>query len=422
MEYIMGKMKLSFLGGAGEVGRMGILFDTGTERFLMDYGVNVENMDVPLDPGTNITALLLSHAHLDHSGHVPSLYHRGWNGRVFATPATFGLCSLLLRDSIKVQKINGLNPSYNMQDINKMESHRVAMKFGHKRMFKTAIVEFNDAGHVPGSSSILIESHGKRVLFTGDIKFSETGLMRPAYSDFENIDVLMIESTYSYKNHPPRQEISSKLKKMIQRTISGGGNVVLPSFAVGRTQEMMLIASEVEAPMYLDGMGIAATRSILENPEGINNSKKLRNAFGRAHKVKSMRQRENALASPSIIITTAGMLNGGPVGNYIKKLYNDDGSSLIMNGFQIPGTAGRTLMDTGRYVFEGLDVKPKMHVDFLDFSAHCGRDEIIKFVEKVSPEKIFLVHGERSEALAQILTGMGFDASVPKNGDTTKVD
>jgi len=415
-------MKLSFLGGGNEVGRMGILFDNNRERFLMDYGVNVETMDVPLDPGTNINALLLTHAHLDHSGNIPSLYHRGWNGRVFATPITFELCEMLLRDSMKVQKIKGFSPPFNLQDILKMERQKVGMQFGQKRMFKSAIVEFNDAGHVPGSSSILIESQGKRILYTGDIKFSDTALMKAAFRKYENIDVLIIESTYAYKNHPPRQETVNRLKETIKNTVSAGGFVLLPSFAVGRTQEMLMIASELDFPIFMDGMGIGVTRGILEHPENIKNARTLRDAFGRAHKVKSMRQRDMALDVPSVIVTTAGMLSGGPVGYYIRRLYNREDCSLILNGFQIPGTPGRTLMDTGRYVHEDMDVRPKMKVEFLDFSAHCGRDEIVKFVEDISPEKVFLVHGERSEALAQMLSGMGFDVSVPKNGDIARVE
>jgi len=254
------------------------------------------------------------------------------------------------------------------------------------------------------------------------VKFSDTSLMKAAFSDYDDINVLIIESTYAYKNHPPRKEISDRLKDIIQSTVYGGGFVLLPSFAVGRTQEMLMVASELDFPIFLDGMGIGATRGILEHPENTKNAKLLREAFGGAHKVKSMRQRDMALDVPSVIITTAGMLSGGPVGYYIRRLFNREDCSLILNGFQIPGTPGRTLLDTGRYVHEDLDVKPRMKVEFLDFSAHCGRDEIIKFVEDVSPEKVFLVHGERSEALAQALNSMGFDTAVPKNGDVARVD
>jgi len=415
-------MKLSFLGGAGEVGRMAILLDNYREKFLMDYGISVETMDVPLDPGLGVNHLLLSHAHLDHSGNIPSLYHRGWNGRVFATPTTFDLCSILLRDSLKVQKLKGFEPTYGAGDIMKMERMKVVMPFKQKRMFKSAIVEFNDAGHVPGSASTLIETNGKRILYTGDIKFSETMLTEAAFSDFKDIDVLIIESTYSCKDHPPRQETVDRLKELTENTVHGGGFMLLPSFAVGRAQEMLLIANELDFPIYMDGMGIAATRVLLENPAVARHYKELKQAFGRAHKIKSNRQRENVLDVPGIIITTAGMLSGGPAGFYMRRLHSREDCTVVMNGFQIPGTPGRTLLDTGRYIFEEVDVKPKMRVEFLDFSAHCGRSEIMNFVEKISPEKIFLVHGERSEALALVLAGMGFDATVPKNGDIVRVD
>jgi putative mRNA 3-end processing factor len=415
-------MKISFLGGAGEVGRMGILLDNNREKFLMDYGVNVETMDVPLDPGLGINHLLLSHAHLDHSGNVPSFYRRGWNGRVYATPTTFDLCSILLRDSIKVQGIKGLTSTYNIGDVEKMEKLGVNMPFGMKREFKSGAVEFNDAGHVPGSASTLIETCGKRILYTGDIKFSGTSLMKSAFSDFEEIDVMMIESTYAYKDHPPRSEIVNRLKEIIESTVQGGGFVLLPSFAVGRAQELLMAAAELNVPICMDGMGIAASRAIIDHMETVANPKKLKDAFGMARKIKSAKQRELVLQTPGVIITTAGMLSGGPAGFYMRKLHAREDSYLVMNGFQIPGTPGRTLLDTGRYIYEDVDVKPKMRVDFLDFSAHCGREEIINFVEKVAPEKVFLVHGERSEALAQMLTAAGFDTTVPKNGDIVRVD
>lgn len=409
--------EITFLGGAREVGRMGILVDSGRERFLLDYGVNVENMDVPLQPKMPITALLLSHAHLDHSGNIPALYKLGWNGSVYATPATFELCSLLLRDSLKIQEKKGLIPKYLMHDLAKMERIRKNVVFRKMVNFKSANVEFCDAGHVPGSASILLETNGKRILYTGDIKFVNTELMKAADTNLGDIDVVICESTYSYKNHPDRKELTDSLKKKIQYTVYNNGIAVLPCFAIGRTQEMLSIVSDLGFPVFMDGMGIEATRRVLSHPESVRNHKKLRKAFKRARKIRGGTQRKNVIANPCIVITTAGMLNGGPVGFYIKKLHERENCTLTLSGFQVPGTVGRYLLDTGRYVNEGLDIKPKMKVEFMDLSAHCGRDGIINFLKKVNPEKVFLVHGERVEGFARELKGMGFDTYAPKNGE-----
>ena len=142
-------VEISFLGGGREVGRMGIVVDNRTQRFLMDYGVNVERMDVPLQPEMPIDALLLSHAHLDHSGHIPSLYRQGWKGRVYATPATFDIANMLLKDSLKVQKIKGIQSRYGPQDIATMDHRGINVHFNKPKQFKSARVTFNDAGHVP---------------------------------------------------------------------------------------------------------------------------------------------------------------------------------------------------------------------------------------------------------------------------------
>jgi putative mRNA 3-end processing factor len=413
--------EIKFLGGGREVGRMGIVIDNGSQRFLLEHGVNVEHMDVPIEPKMPIDALFLSHAHLDHSGHIPSLYNHGWRGRVYATPATFEITNMLLKDSLKVQKIKGLQPKYRHEDIAAMDHRGIDVQFNKVKHMKTANVSFHDAGHVPGSSSILVETDGKRILFTGDIKFEETLLMNRAFTDFHDIDVLITESTYSYKNHPHRQDTADKIRETVKRTLQGGGFALLPCFAVGRTQEMLLMTADLGYPVFVDGMGIGATRYALMHPESVKDHTRLRSAFGNARKVRSQKQRKEALKSPCIIVTTAGMLNGGPIHYYLKQLMDDTRSTMIISGFQVPGTVGRTLLDTGRYVHEGVDAKPKLKIEFHDLSAHCGKDGLVNFIRKVKPKRTFLVHGERTEEFAKELNRMGINASAPKNGDKVKI-
>ncbi len=414
-------VELKFLGGAREVGRMGITVFNGSQRFLLEYGVNVEHMDMPQRPDMPVDALFLSHAHLDHSGHIPSLYKEGWKGRVYATRTTFDIANILLRDSLKVQKIKGLQPHYTAADIKSMDNRGINMYFGKRKKFKTAEVTFYDAGHVPGSSSVLLETGGKRILFTGDIKFEETLLMKGAHKDYSDIDVLITESTYSYKNHPDRKESVSRIQEKIRQTINRGGTVLLPSFAVGRSQEMLLAVADMGYPIYMDGMGIRVTRAALNNPESVRDNRALSRAFGRARKIRSHNQRKEALKKPAIIISTAGMLNGGPIHFYIQKLINNPDCIMILNGFQVPGTVGRVLMDSGRYIYEGMDVKPKMGMEFMDLSAHCGKDNLIGFIEKLSPEKTILVHGDRTQEFSKELNGRGINAVAPVMGDSIEV-
>jgi putative mRNA 3-end processing factor len=414
-------IEIRFLGGAGEVGKTAILVDTGVEKFLMDYGVNVQTGEIPIKPDVNLDAVLLSHAHLDHSGLLPELYRRGYNGQVFMTKATLDLSSLLLRDSLKVQKKRGEKLEFGMNEIRKMEENIAFLNNGERQDFTISNVQFFDAGHVPGSSTVLIESRGKRILYTGDIKFMDTKLMNGAFSDLKDIDVMISESTYSYMDHPDRSGLETRLREIVKTTVESGGIALIPAFAVGRTQEMLMILKDIGFPVFIDGMGIKAAECVLRHRESVRDYEGLREAFESAGKITRSAEREIVLAKPCAIITTAGMLNGGPIADYISRLWDRKDCSLTLTGYQVKGTAGRTLLETGRYRNEGLDVKPEMQVEFLDFSAHTDRNHLIKFFKKVNPGKIILVHGDKTKEFAHDVKAMGFEASAPENGESVKV-
>ncbi len=414
-------MELIFLGGANEVGRESFLLDTGTERFLLDYGVNVQTMASPIEPQLPLTAIILSHAHLDHSGHLPCLYKRGFTGPLIATSPTLDLVELLLTDSIKVQKKKGLTPHYLIEHIEQMLNFSKPTNFDQTINFRTVNVQLRSAGHIPGAASVLIEFGKKRLLYTGDINFIDTVLVGKAYTDYKDVDVLISESTYSYKNHPDRTKLADRLRELVQTTVHNQGFVLLPCFAVGRTQEMLMLVHNLDLPVYLDGMGIEATARTLNWPTFTKDVARLREAFGAARKIRSAKQRKEVLQKPGIIIASAGMLQGGSIQSYVKWLHNRENCLMVLNGYQIEGTPGRTLLDTGRLVLGELDVIPKMTVEFMDFSAHCGRDDLMAFYKKINPAKIVLVHGDRTEAFAQELREEGFDALAPKNGEKIRI-
>ncbi len=409
-------MRLKFLGGADEVGRSSILLE-GSIKCLLDYGIDVQNFAVPIHPDMPIDAVLLSHCHLDHSGMIPELYKSGFEGSVYATITTHDLSSLLLRDALKVQSRRDVTPFYLIDHIIKMEKKRKVVGFGERIELDSFSFEFHSAGHIPGSAAMVIEMEGKRILYTGDIKFIDTKLMKGAFADYKDIDILISESTYSYTNHPDRKDLERSLLEIVEETLHNNGIVLLPSFAVGRAQELLLIVDEIDYPVYMDGMGIDATLRILSHPESVRDFKALKRSFSKAHKVERNSQRKKIIRNPCVIITTAGMLNGGPIGYYMKRLHMKENCSLVLTGFQVPGTVGRTLLDTGRYVAEGLDVKPKMRVEFMDFSAHTDHDHLLDFYRKVNPEKIILVHGDHTEEFAEELKNLGFEVFSPKNGD-----
>jgi putative mRNA 3-end processing factor len=414
-------IQLQFLGGCREVGRMGIVIDTGVERFLWEYGINVETWEKPIQPEVNFDAVFVSHAHLDHSGLLPQLYSLGYEGDMYMEPVTLDLLSILLRDSLKLQKRECDTLDFHMQDIKTLERQTNFLKAGETQEFTISSISFYHAGHIPGSVLILLETKGKRILFTGDIKFLDTQLMKGSETEFENIDVLISEATYSYTNHPERKGLEDALKKIVQETVYGGGVCLLPAFAVGRTQELMLVLKDLGVPVYIDGMGIKATEAILRHQKSVKDYKSLTTSFSRVKKITNAHERERVIEKPCVIITTAGMLNGGPIVYYISKLYDRPECSLILTGYQVKGTAGRMLLDTGRFVCNDIDVKPRMRIEFLDFSAHTDHDHLLEFYKKVKPKKILLVHGEKTNEFAEELKNLGFDAYTPKNGEVVKV-
>ncbi len=413
-------VSITGLGGFREVGRSAVLVE-GSERLLLDYGLSVQDMSVPARPDLKLNGVVLTHAHLDHCGVLPELYKRGYSGSVHATPTTLELIGLMLRDELKVHDKRGLVPLFSTHDIEKME--RLARPFGMGKGFSlgSSKTTFQDAGHVPGSASVLVEMDGKRVLYTGDIKFTESELMNPAHTDFRDIDALICESTYTKKDHPDRNELRKELINHTLDVVNNDGIVLLPCFSIGRTQEMLQILSDLDIPLYLDGMGKKATEIILRHPESVKSPKKLKKAFGKAQKIRSHGERFKLLGKPGAVITTAGMMNGGPISHYIKRLHKRENCSLYISGFQVDGTVGRVLQDTGRYVNEGLDVKPKMNIMFRDWSAHCGRSSILAFLKKANPRKVILNHGDSCGEFAQELEGMGFNATAPRNGEKVGV-
>lgn len=414
-------MKFKALGGFGEVGRNGVLIDPNGEEIVFDYGLNVEEGTPPIK--VQPKSVFVSHAHLDHIGSVPSLFFSG-TPSIFSTVSTFDLGELILKDSIKVAKANGKSPLFGDKQLElmKMNQHRVT--YGQQFEVGKALVDVIDAGHIPGSCMFLVKLFKKNILYTGDLKLKPTQLLAGArIENLEKVDVLFTESTYSNRLHPDRAETERKLIEAVEDTIGNGGIAIIPSFAVGRAAEVAMILDRIAGsiPVYLDGMAREATDIALRYPEFLRDPAALKKALEDVYPLYTEEERAEALKKPCAIITTGGCVDGGPSASYIKKLYNRPECSLIFVGFQIPETAGKVLQDTGRFVQNGFDQKVKMKTEFLDFSAHADRGELLEFIKKVTPEKIFVMHGDQCENFAAELNGMGFDSAAPKNGDIGEI-
>lgn len=418
-------IKLSFLGGCREVGKSAALVDTGGEKIVLDHGIkiNVKPTDYPIPINTKINGLLLSHAHLDHSGALPILFSRGRNCPVYGSEVTKPLTKMLLIDSHKIARYEGEEERYSKRDIKKTMKAYKPVKYRKTFRIGNAKITPFDAGHVSGSAMYLIETQGKRILYACDFNLSDTRLIKGADLDLPEINYLITESTYAQREHPDRQREEKNMMDAVEETLVNDGIALISCFAIARTQEVLLVLDEYEpkTKIYIDGMASKATRIINEYPELQREYNQLDKALQRleVQTISNPQKRKKIMKKPCIIVTTSGMLTGGPVAHYLEKLYDKENCSLILTGFQVPGTEGAILLETGHYIHGDTDLTVKMNVRKFDFSSHASRSELFKFAKLVNPEKIFCVHGDNTEGFAQELKeDYGFDAVAPANEKT----
>jgi putative mRNA 3-end processing factor len=421
-------MKIKFLGSCNEVGRSAILVDG---KILLDYGLRPSDPpEIPLGSGTIFPkSVIVSHAHLDHSGMVPSLMSAGRDMApdVYMTPITSALTQLLGRDTIKVGKDQGF-VFFGEEDIREMDAHTRTVTYGNRIPLDGSSngdyeLELCNAGHIPGSSAVYLrkESENISLFYTGDIKMDVTRLMESASPDeFPAADILLIESTYYDREHRNRKELEREFIDSITETLDSGGNAIVPCFAVGRTQELVMILHSYGLVPYVDGMGLSVFRLFKNHPSFLKDAKALNDAFSDAQFVNSKR-RKKALSEPSVIVTTAGMLSGGPVLYYLKKIHEDPRSKVLLTGYQIEGTNGRRLVEEGCVETNGEVVKVNAGVEQYDFSAHAGDSELKELVSRFcrnGTEVVFMVHGEHTEEFAAwARENHGYNAIAPKNGE-----
>lgn len=419
-------MDLFCLGGFREVGRNAFFIKTD-KGVVFDYGVKVETGENPVWPKTQVTDLFLTHGHLDHLGNSAVL-HKKTHCNIYATFPTTDYADLLLRDSLKIAKIKEQPIRYSPADIINLKKAFKKVSYGEEiKLSSKTSVEIWDAGHMPGSSIFILKykdkNKTKKILYTGDFKLEPTRLVYGARFDSKDIDVVAMECTYSSREHPPREEAEENLYEAIKQTIESGGIALLPVYAI-RAAEILMILDRFGAnwPIYLDGMAKDATNIALAHPEFVRDSKKLHDAAENAISLYENEERNNAIKEPCVILTTGAAMEGGPIVHYMKQLYNRENCTIIFTGYQIPRTAGRYLLDTGQYTIGAINLKVKMKILSFDFSAHAGRSELLKFVQKTSPQKVICMHGDYCEKFAtEIKSRFGISAIAPKNSDRLKV-
>lgn len=410
-------MELQCLGALGEVGRSAFLLDTGTEKIMMDYGTKLREVPplFPIPIKGKPDVILLSHAHMDHSGGLPIFEASGSQVPIYSFGITKQFTEMLLYDSLKISHEEGVKLPFVDNDVFNTIKNFIPIEF--RQSFKLKKTEFTafDAGHIPGSCMFRLENKGKSVLYTGDYQGIDTHLMTRYDQKIPSTDILITESTYAQREHPPREQQEKELYDTVKETLSKDGTCVISGFALQRLQEIVLVLDKfgIDFPLYMDGMARKATTIMNQHKELLRDPDEIDKALQKVTYINSERMRKKVLKTPSVVLTTSGMLTGGAVVWYLKKLYQQKNSSLLLTGFQLPDTPGKVLLESGRYIHGDVNLDVQMFVHRFDFSGHIGRSDLFKFIKKQNSEKIFCIHGDHTEEFAQELKEKGYDAVAP---------
>ncbi len=415
-------MQLRFLGACQEVGRSAVAVKTATSQILMDYGVMINHevgFPVHVSP-RELDAVVLTHAHLDHSGLVPLFYVQSPKLPVYGVEPTFKLTTVLVRDMIK---LSGYYLPYEYMDLETMLAHTVPVDYRSEFSVNGSKVTLLNAGHIPGSAQVLIENEGKRALYTGDFNLVPTHLVSGADREYGNLDALVIESTYAAQDHPDRVESERGFVLACKEVVESGGTVLVPAFGVGRSQEIicMLAAHNFTHPVFVDGMALDAIRMLEEFPNALKDQQLFRRAMRDADQIKNWHERRRAARTPGVIVSPAGMLKGGASVFYMESIALKEGNGIFLVSYQVEGSPGRILLDEGQFILHGKARKVKARVEKFDFSSHGGKTQLQETLKQVDKRtRIFVIHGEESncKGLADWATNeLGLRTAVPRPGE-----
>jgi len=466
-------MELQFMGAVRTVTGSQHLLHANGETLLVDCGLyqghrkeaEKINRNIPF-PADSIQNMILTHAHIDHSGNIPNLIKSGFENNIFTTFATRDLCAVMLRDSAHIQendakymskknKKKGLppvEPIYTMDDARKSLEYFVAWGYNRPFFINSAIqARFVDAGHILGSAQAIVdvEENGKkrRILFSGDLGRKRLPILRDPVQ-VEEADYLVIESTYGGRYHDPIQDVKDKLAKVIMETIQRGGKIIVPAFSVGRTQELVynlhLLFDEhriPEIPIYVDSpLSVNATEVFRLHPECYDSEmkeeflEKHEDPFGfsRLRYIRDVEESKklNECKGSCMIISASGMCEAGRILHHLKNNIEDPRNTVLVVGYMAENTLGRRIVEREKVVkIFGEQYQLRSRVEVMNsFSAHADRRDLLNYVKRMDKNRlkhIFIVHGDpdQSEALKDGLRQIGFpNATIPVLGEKYQLD
>lgn len=450
-------MKLSFFGAAHQVTGSCFLLETGETTLVIDCGMfqgsnfneGKNHDDFPFDPKT-VDAVLLTHAHLDHTGRIPKLVKEGFDGKIYGTKATCEIAYFIWRDAFHIMTYNNKKYQtpilYTEEDVDSATAHchgvdyEKVVELGHG-----VTATFHDAGHIFGSSFIEIHAEGKTIVFSGDLGNSRAPILKET-SQLSSADVLVCESTYGDRIHETRAETKKIIFDLIHDGCKRGGTIMVPTFSIERTQEFLYELHKMheegeglpDIPIYLDSpLAIDILPIYKKYPEyydreaaGLNDDGK---DFLNFPQLKITRSKEesiaiNAVKGPKMVIAGAGMMNGGRIVHHAYRYLPDPNATLIIVGYQAHGTLGRRLYEGAETVrIFGDEIEVNATIKAVGgLSAHGDQQKILSWIRNAEslPQKVYCVHGEPHSATAlahKIRDEFGIKPVVPEEGDSVKL-
>ena len=434
-------MRISFLGSCHEVGRSAVLVESerNNDRILLDYGVKMDGTEDNFPGhirGRDLTAIVVTHAHIDHVGGVPIFFISG-SVPLFMTRLTQDISDVLLRDMINIARYNSnTDLLFDKEVLGRMHRHTRTLRYNERtQVGDESFITLINNGHIPGSAMVLVEMDEQAMLYTSDMNATQTQLMSPVEPPTQKIDALVMESTYGTTDHQPRLDVEKQFIEKVNEVLESGGTVLVPAFGVSRSQEMVMVLHKYidtsKYPIYVDGMARKIGGLYKRYRTYFRNYWEMRNALEKSNYISrdnTFEQRQQAKRANGVIVAPSGMLKGGTARMYAEAVINDPNSAILVVSYQVPGTPGEVLLNEHKYTFnngEQQDVACEVHK--FDFSSHSGKSQLLDFVKRCdfgdSEKKVFTVHGDE-EVMASFIKDLdkaGFKAAAPSQGESFKI-
>lgn len=442
-------MKIKFLGGSNTVTGSNYLVEANDKKFIVDFGLYQEtnsyelNRTIGFDPKI-LDFMILTHAHIDHSGRIPLLNQKGFNKKIFTTYATMDLAEIMLEDSAKIQKYEsdeGVgDPLYSLEDAQEVMAYFYPINYEEPIHEEGIEINFNNAGHILGSASVQVKASGQAIIFSGDIGSGNNPLLDQP-KNFDSCDALIIESTYGDSFHEAPALRIKKLADILLKVQENKELALIPSFSVGRTQGLIyelknLIKSNPKyeslkkLDFYLDSpLGLKATDIYLDRSDYLNKDLNFNRDIFKMNNLHYVTEFEETFSilnrdNPKVIISSNGMLNGGKINFYLERYLDDPKLNIIFIGYQAEDTRGRAVLEGKKTIMINKKVyenKAQIH-DIKGFSGHADQKQLIDWINQLEqlPDKIFITHGEQDsrEFFKKLLeTKYDCDVILPSVGD-----